>query len=600
MKKNKIEFFYPILATIASIFLCTIIWDNITINYSNPYEIIGEHSDQRHSIYNDTIRYLVFVSIPVLSFLFVFLIKEKEDKRYHRLSLDLIYLKKKNLNIKKISVKYLIVFLSLILALFLFDEWNIYSLDIFEEGMPLSGSTLFNFNQKPWQDVHLNTGFFYDMLNVKISWILTGYETIGSFRFYLKFLNMISFFLIIYFLFELSNQIYQEKTKVYFFAFASIIILFIFKNADFWRDIPLLIFLISILKYLNTRKFYYLLIISFLSVFTFFWSLDRGFFVFTSLIPLFIFVLINDRKDFIKFIFSVLFFWILTILMMGTEIFLYFIHHTKEILTQHEFFNGLIHPQPFSDDPNASRATKSLLLIILNFIISIIILLSKKDYFLNNTKFLFIFFSILNFLIYKTALSRSDGGHIKAATYFSLILFLILVIFFIFNYLNKKNFFKNNLKKINIFLIGLIILIFWNNNISFKNFYSFPNNIKNLITANDEKFVDKKYYNSIIKLKSLLEEDECIQAFSYDLAIYFLLKKKSCSKFFNIWVIGSKRNQQIYIDELKLNKPKFILTKGEVRYGDLNKLYPYIDQYIENEYFSYDKIYTWNVLKKIK
>ena len=95
MKKNKIEFFYPILATIASIFLCTIIWDNITINYSNPYEIIGEHSDQRHSIYNDTIRYLVFVSIPVLSFLFVFLIKEKEDKRYYRLSLDLIYLKKK-------------------------------------------------------------------------------------------------------------------------------------------------------------------------------------------------------------------------------------------------------------------------------------------------------------------------------------------------------------------------------------------------------------------------------------------------------------------------------------------------------------------------
>jgi hypothetical protein len=285
---------------------------------------------------------------------------------------------------------------------------------------------------------------------------------------------------------------------------------------------------------------------------------------------------------------------------MGTEIFLYFIHHTKEILTHHEFINGLIHPQPFSDDPNASRATKSLLLIILNFIISIIILLSKKDYFLNNTKFLFIFFSILNFLIYKTALSRSDGGHIKAATYFSLILFLILVIFFIFNYLNKKNFFKNNLKKINIFLIGLIILIFWNNNISFKNFYSFPNNIKNLITANDEKFVDKKYYNSIIKLKSLLEEDECIQAFSYDLAIYFLLKKKSCSKFFNIWVIGSKRNQQIYIDELKSNKPKFILTKGEVRYGDLNKLYPYIDQYIENEYFSYDKIYTWNVLKKIK
>ena len=104
--------------------------------------------------------------------------------------------------------------------------------------------------------------------------------------------------------------------------------------------------------------------------------------------------------------------------------------------------NGIIHPTPFSGEDNASRASKALMLIILNSIITILIVFDKEKLFNNNTKFIFIFFQILNFLIYKSALSRSDGGHIQTASYLSILLFLIYVIFYLLNYFVKLKHFK--------------------------------------------------------------------------------------------------------------------------------------------------------------
>jgi hypothetical protein len=598
MKKSKTEFFYPILSTIITIIFCTIIWDYIILSYSNPHEIVGSYADQNYSVYNDTLRYLLFILLPVGIFFSFFLIKAYRNEDYFRLHYSIFLLKKNEIS-QRISVKFLLFFLSIAVLLFLFNDWNVYPLDIFEEGMPLSGSQIFEYNQKPWKDVYLNTGLFYDMLNGKISWLLTGYKTIGSFRFYIKLLNLVSILLTIYFVFELSNQIIDEKLKTYFFIFCAISVLYILKDAVlWWRDFPVIIFLISILKFLTTKKFVYLFSISFISVFSFFWGLDRGFFVFLSLIPFLIFIFINSKKFFFKFILSIIFFWIVTILIMGIEIFLSFFQHTKEILSQHEMINGLIHPKPFSNEPGSSRATKTLLMIILNFIISIIIVINKKDFFSNNAKFLFIFFSILSFLTYKTALSRSDGAHIKAASYFSIILFVIIFIYFVLYHLYKTNFFKNNLKKINIFIVSLIILIFVNDNMSAKNVYNFPNPIYNFISKDDSKFIKKEYSHSLIELKKLLNQDDCVQAFSHDQAIYYLLKKRSCSKFYNIWVIGSKKNQLIYIDELKFNKPKFILTSGKLEYGDTKKIYPYITSYLDNEYSFYKNIHYWTILKK--
>ena len=140
--------------------------------------------------------------------------------------------------------------------------------------------------------------------------------------------------------------------------------------------------------------------------------------------------------------------------------------------------------------------------------------------------------------------------------------------------------------------------IFINNNKLLKNIYNFPKNINNFVKANDKKFIDNTYKDLIKELNSLTFDTACIQAFSYDHVIYYLMKKKSCSKFFNIWVIGSKNNQNIYISELKSNSPKYILTEGPLKFVSPYKRYPYIKEFIDSNYYIYKNTHSWKILKR--
>ena len=274
-----------------------------------------------------------------------------------------------------------------------------------------------------------------------------------------------------------------------------------------------------------------------------------------------------------------------------------FFIHAQDIFFNHEKLNGIIHPRPFSDDLNSTRATKSLILILLNFVVSFLLILRKKSIFNNNTKFIFLFFSIMNFIIYKSALSRSDGPHIKEATYFSIILLSIFLILFVINYFASKKLFTQNQKKIKyIYILIFLFVIFQNKNMS--NIFNFTENYKKLVSSENNKFLDEDYSNSVKFLKDFFKDEECLQAFSYDQAIFYLIDKKSCSKFYNVWVIGSKSNQLDYINELENKSPKFLLRGGNVNFQSLSKRYPYIDKYISKKYILYKKIEPWSIYIK--
>lgn len=597
MNLNKYSFIYPIVLTIASFFFGLFLWDKITLEYSNPLEIVGEYDKYSHNVMNDTLRYLIFVLTPILTFFLSFLYFKKKT-RYLNFNLKIFELNSV-VERESFSRKKLIILLFFLSFLFLYQDWDEFGFSIFEEGMPLSGGTIFELGLKPWIDIYLNTGLFHDLLDAKIAWSITDNKTIGSYKFYIHLLNLISQILIIYFLFKLSLQINLKKIRELFFILSVFALFASLNNASLWKDIPVILFLISILNYLNfERRNFSLFSICFLSVFTFFWSLDRGFFIFLTFIPFLLLVFLNNKKEFFKFIITFLIYVSFLIIIFGIDIFLSFLNHTYEIFTQHEMINGIIHPTPFSGEDNASRASKALMLIILNSIITILIFFDKEKLFNNNTKFIFIFFQILNFLIYKSALSRSDGGHIQTASYLSILLFLIYVIFYLLNYFVKLKHFKIFFSKKNIIFYLILIFILSKNIFSLENIYKFPKNIKNFVSASDENFLDKNYYRSLKKVNAYFNKDECVFSFSYDLAIFYLINKKSCSKFFNVWVIGSNQNQKKYILQIEDKKPKFILKGGIIKFQSLDERYPYINKYIEENYQKVDEFDGWQIYKK--
>ena len=597
MNLNKYSFIYPIVLTIASFFFGLFLWDKIALEYSNPLEIVGEYDKYSHNVMNDTLRYLIFVLTPILTFFLSFLYFKKKT-RYLNFNLKIFELNSV-VERESFSRKKLIILLFFLSFLFLYQDWDEFGFSIFEEGMPLSGGTIFELGLKPWIDIYLNTGLFHDLLDAKIAWSITDNKTIGSYKFYIHLLNLISQILIIYFLFKLSLQINLKKIRELFFILSVFALFASLNNASLWKDIPVILFLISILNYLNfERRNFSLFSICFLSVFTFFWSLDRGFFIFLTFIPFLLLVFLNNKKEFFKFIITFLIYVSFLIIIFGIDIFLSFLNHTYEIFTQHEMINGIIHPTPFSGEDNASRASKALMLIILNSIITILIVFDKEKLFNNNTKFIFIFFQILIFLIYKSALSRSDGGHIQTASYLSILLFLIYVIFYLLNYFVNLKHFKIFFCKKNIIFYLILIFILSKNIFSLENIYKFPKNIKNFVSASDENFLDKNYYRSLKKVNAYFNKDECIFSFSYDLAIFYLINKKSCSKFFNVWVIGSNQNQKKYILQIDDKKPKFILKGGIIKFQSLDERYPYINKYIEENYKKVDEFDGWQIYKK--
>ncbi len=95
--------------------------------------------------------------------------------------------------------------------------------------------------------------------------------------------------------------------------------------------------------------------------------LIEEFFLNAAMILLIVILLIKKQFSEILIIcLSILLFWILFIFAVGVEEFNSFVFNSINMLKYNEIWNGIIHPQPFSDDKNSTRASKALILFVIN------------------------------------------------------------------------------------------------------------------------------------------------------------------------------------------------------------------------------------------
>ena len=67
----------PYIFLIFFVFFATYIWDKIEIPFPD-IDIIGIYSNNNHHAMNDILRYLIFILLPFLSWLIIFLILNKK------------------------------------------------------------------------------------------------------------------------------------------------------------------------------------------------------------------------------------------------------------------------------------------------------------------------------------------------------------------------------------------------------------------------------------------------------------------------------------------------------------------------------------------
>ena len=63
----------------------------------------------------------------------------------------------------------------------------------------------------------------------------------------------------------------------------------------------------------------------------------------------------------------------------------------------------------------------------------------------------------------------------------------------------------------------------------------------------------------IKKRRSEIKNEYCIQNFTEDLILPYLIKKPTCNKYFSSWLASGYKIEQDYIEQLKVKKVKYIL-----------------------------------------
>lgn len=583
-KKFNLALLNALIVT-CSILLTLFLWRHVELPFVDK-GIVGIYSINKYNSYNDFLRYFFFIFIPSAFFL-LFKFYQEEKKFFSKIKIFFSQNIQKNIDKEKNLISYFIfIFInSYLLIEFLSIEFPIHKIDSYHDGQRLSSAYKSFLDGSLWSGSYVIRGIFYETIFTKIMWETFGHISIGLAR-YVEIINILILKLSLVILsFMVSKLIYLQQFKKNIFFITSSLLLINFSDYDITNTDPIsyrdlsIIFLLILFIFKDRYKNHDLVLISIssISLFSMLWGIDRGLICnFLIIIILFELFLSKNFYIFFKFIIFLTIFWSAFYAVNPNE-FLFFLSNTKSVISDMSNVLGIIHPIPFSDDSNSSRAVKTLILIIICLTYSLnLIFKNENNNFHSFNKFLF-YLAIICVLNYVHALGRSDGPHIKSGIGMPLIFFSFVILDF---YLKKFN--KDLLIIIFICLSGAYLMY----KINIGNVLHFKERFKSFVFLNDEFYLDNELMKRLTKLKQLNINTDCVDLFTYDAAILYLIRKPSCTKFYYSYSLGSIKNQNKFINELNINYDSIIITNGLLDYWDpIEKKYKFVYSFIKKNYY---------------
>ena len=582
---KKIKLLYLLLGTCFALGLSIFFWKIINFNYNFSEEIKGYYLENNLSHQNNLIKFITLVSFSVL--IFFLLLKNIYYRNVEILNLNSAFIKdtSRSNNISKIIVA---IFLFIILINYLSKDLIVYKIDYFHEGLTLSYALNYLSTKEIWVNSYLSNSIFSDIFSAVIPWIFLDNISVGSYRVFHDFLRFLTEIFIIFFIYKLSF-VYNLKNKEHNIFLILLLFFSISLNRDLtetfypfrYRDIPIFIMLILSINFLKFDKNSYITptLIGFLSFLSLFWSLDRGIYLIVAIIFLFMQAMLKKRHLaasllLIGFSTSLL----LSIILFGSTEIKDFYKNTLNIVKYFDLYAGSSYPTVFDlKNSHSSRGSINLFIIIVNGFLLSLFLLKSNLQLTENSKISFIFFYFISILVYKSALSVPDSYHMKQSIYLSKILLVSHIIYLIF-FVSIKNFTTFNIYNI-------------------KNFKKIN---YDYIKLSDDNFFDESYLN----LKKLILKNyniNCIQIFSYDAIVPYLIKKKSCTKFNFLYLVSSKNIQEKMIYEMSKKSPEIILFNRKYEFLDLipvEKKIINVFNYIELNYYKDRDYENWTIYKR--
>ena len=606
---------YPYILFLLFLIIFTLLWDKIKLPYNESNLIQGEYYLKKFNPYNEILRFIIFIFIPLFIFLISYL-KVNEETFSINPNNSNFFLKKKLIfhneeNIDKITL----IFLSILVLEFFFIDFNknLFLLDVFHEGAHLVPPFNYISSKSYWISSFYDLGLIANNIGL-FFFKAANFYTIGSIRFtflILIFLNKILLILIIRKI--VSSLNFKEVIKIIFFVILSLIVLN-FANYNLTeisvyspRAFIFLLFFLFLIIFLTSKKSSLLkpFIIGIFSLISVLWWIDIG--IYINLLIFFLFAYLILQKEYKKIyliIAGILFSWLLFFLFIPSNEIKEFFYQFYFIVSTSDYLLGLEYPTPFSE--GSSRATKALILIAISGIFLIIINFKKKIDINYETKIIILFLFLSSIIFFNSSLMRSDTPHIKYTSGNYMIVFYFCVLFFFSTKLknNKVIIFFNDLllkKKISFYLIILTLSFFTiikSNIKNITNIINIKNDINYLLHAKNDVFITNEYKEFYKYFAEISKDDLCVQILSDDIVLPYLLKKPSCTQFFFPSYILTNWNENKFIEQLNKSKPNFILYSSPLMGVTKKENMPNVDFFIKNNYYLFNDFKGRLIYKK--
>tara|TARA_A100000164_G_C21651773_1_gene650626 strand:- start:70 stop:672 length:603 start_codon:yes stop_codon:yes gene_type:complete len=184
------------------------------------------------------------------------------------------------------------------------------------------------------------------------------------------------------------------------------------------------------------------------------------------------------------------------------------------------------------------------------------------------------------------ALSRSDGPHIKQAFGYPSIFIILILAYILILFVGKIKINQKNSYNIKSYVLFTMVFLFIFMNVDLKNISTFKKRFNEYIYFEDKIFLIEEDIKFISSANKIVSNEECIHLATSDSALYYLLRKPSCTRFYFTWSIGSKKNQALTVKELKLSQTNFVILNGVSDNWSLSfeHKHPIIFEFINNNF----------------
>ena len=177
--------------------------------------------------------------------------------------------------------------------------------------------------------------------------------------------------------------------------------------------------------------------------------------------------------------------WAIFFLLLPKNEFLAFYNNIISLFSSIEYIQGLIYPTPFFSKD--ARSTRALLLILLTGVLIINLIFKRNNEISFESKLSLFFLFLIACVSFKTALSRSDTGHIKSGLSFTYIPLFYSILYLFVNqfkplkFIEKINSTNKSLQIIFLSFLFVVVLFYKDKNVSIKNFLFFLKSLKYLV-----------------------------------------------------------------------------------------------------------------------